>query len=207
MVQPHGTRPGPGRSDTTGDAGHCDAADGGTRRGTGESARATVRSGLPVRRGRANLNRELVGQGIANVVAGAVGWLPVTGVIVRSLANIRAGARTRVSAVPHGLWILLFVVVLAGVLRNIPLAARSGLLVYVGARLMDIGHIKEVVRHGDLLVYLSTLVGVVGLDLLTGMLIGVGVAVLLMLRRLLWTRRRRLARGRGRAFPRYPCLG
>jgi carbonic anhydrase len=135
---------------------------------------------------RANLNRELVGQGTANIVSGGLGGLPVTGVIIRSSTNIAAGARTRASAVLHGVWILIFVVLLAGVLRSIPLAALAGLLVYVGAKLVDRNHIKAVRRHGDLLVYLATLGGVVFLDLMSGLLLGIGVAVLLTLRRLLW---------------------
>nr|WP_308190196.1 bifunctional SulP family inorganic anion transporter/carbonic anhydrase [Amycolatopsis sp. GM8] len=136
---------------------------------------------------RANLNRELIGQGAANMASGSLGGLPVTGVIVRSSTNVRSGARSRAAAVLHGLWILLFVAVLAGLLRNIPLAALAGLLVYVGANLVDIGHIKDVLRHGDLPVYLVTLVGVVAVDLLTGVLIGIGLAALVMLRRLLWS--------------------
>jgi carbonic anhydrase len=135
---------------------------------------------------RANLNRELIGQGVANVVSGGLGGLPVTGVIVRSSTNVASGARTRVAAVLHGVWILLFVVLLAGLLREIPLAALAGLLVYVGAKLVDLDQLRAVLRHGDLLVYLVTVVGVVGLDLLTGVLIGIGVAALLTLRRLLW---------------------
>jgi carbonic anhydrase len=136
---------------------------------------------------RANLNRELVGQGAANIVSGGLGGLPVTGVIIRSSTNIAAGARTRASAVLHGLWILLFVVLLAGVLRSIPLAALAGLLVYVGAKLVDLNHIRAVRQHGDLLVYLATLGGVVFLDLMSGLLLGLGVAAVLTLRRLLWS--------------------
>ncbi|GAA5159657.1 MULTISPECIES: SulP family inorganic anion transporter [Amycolatopsis] len=136
---------------------------------------------------RADLNRELIGQGAANMASGAIGGLPVTGVIVRSSTNVQSGARTRASAILHGLWILLFVAVLAGLLRNIPLAALAGLLVHVGARLVNFAHIKDVLRHGDLPVYLVTVLGVVTIDLLTGVLIGIGVAALLMLRRLLWS--------------------
>ncbi|TDV44821.1 SulP family inorganic anion transporter [Actinophytocola oryzae] len=136
---------------------------------------------------RADLNRELVGQGTANIVSGGLGGLPVTGVIIRSSTNISSGARTRASTVLHGVWILLFVICLAGVLRSIPLAALAGLLVYVGARLVDLEHIRAVRRHGDLLVYLVTLGGVVFLDLMSGVLLGLGVAALLTLRRLLWT--------------------
>lgn len=135
---------------------------------------------------RANLNRELVGQGAANVASGALGGLPVTGVIVRSSTNVASGARTRASAVLHGVWILLFVVLFAGLLRDIPLAVLAGLLVHIGVRLVDAGHIRDVLRHGDLPVYLVTLAGVVVLDLMNGVLLGIGVAALLTLRRLLW---------------------
>jgi carbonic anhydrase len=136
---------------------------------------------------RADLNRELVGQGAANIASGALGGLPVAGVIVRSSTNVQSGARSRASAVLHGVWILLFVAVLAGLLRDIPLAALAGLLVHVGAKLVKISDIKDVLRHGDLPVYLVTLTGVVVLDLLTGVLLGIGLAALLMLRRLLWS--------------------
>jgi carbonic anhydrase len=136
---------------------------------------------------RANLDRELVGQGAANIASGALGGLPVTGVIVRSSTNVASGARTRASAVLHGLWVFLFVVFLAWLLREIPLAALAGLLVYIGAKLVDLGRIKEVRQHGDLLVYLATLLGVVAIDLMYGVLLGMGVAAVLTLRRLLWS--------------------
>ncbi|WP_370972342.1 SulP family inorganic anion transporter [Amycolatopsis sp. cg9] len=136
---------------------------------------------------RANLDRELVGQGAANMVSGALGGLPVTGVIVRSSTNVTAGARSRASAVLHGVWVLLFVVLLAGLIQSIPLAALAGLLVHVGAKLVNPGHIKTVLAHGDLPVYLLTLAGVVVFDLLTGVLAGIGLALVLMLRRTLWS--------------------
>ncbi|GAB1513619.1 SulP family inorganic anion transporter [Actinophytocola sp. KF-1] len=136
---------------------------------------------------RADLDRELVGQGAANITTGALGGLPVTGVIIRSSTNVAAGARTRAATVLHGVWILLFVVALAGVLRSIPLAALAGLLVYVGARLVAVEHIRAVRKHGDLLVYVVTLGGVVLINLMYGVLLGIGVAAVLTLRRLLWS--------------------
>ncbi len=136
---------------------------------------------------RANLDRELVGQGAANMLSGALGGLPVTGVIVRSSTNVTAGAKSRASAVLHGLWVLLFVVLLAGLIQSIPLAALAGLLVHVGAKLVNPGHMKTVLAHGDLPVYLLTLAGVVVFDLLTGVLAGIGLAVVLMLRRTVWS--------------------
>ncbi|UOX85130.1 bifunctional SulP family inorganic anion transporter/carbonic anhydrase [Amycolatopsis sp. FBCC-B4732] len=136
---------------------------------------------------RANLDRELVGQGAANMLSGALGGLPVTGVIVRSSTNVTAGAKTRASAVLHGVWVLLFVVLLAGLIQSIPLAALAGLLVHVGAKLVNPGHIRTVLAHGDLPVYLLTLAGVVVFDLLTGVLAGIGLSLVLMLRRTLWS--------------------
>ncbi|MEU0533985.1 SulP family inorganic anion transporter [Amycolatopsis tolypomycina] len=136
---------------------------------------------------RANLDRELVGQGTANMISGALGGLPVTGVIVRSSTNVAAGAKSRASAVLHGVWVLLFVVLLAGLIESIPLAALAGLLVHVGAKLVNPGHMKTVLAHGDLPVYLLTLGGVVVFDLLTGVLAGIGLAVVLMLRRTVWS--------------------
>ncbi|WP_206796023.1 bifunctional SulP family inorganic anion transporter/carbonic anhydrase [Amycolatopsis sp. MtRt-6] len=136
---------------------------------------------------RADLDRELVGQGAANMVSGALGGLPVTGVIVRSSTNVSAGAKTRASAVLHGVWVLVFVVLLGGLIQNIPLAALAGLLVHVGAKLVNPGHIRQVRAHGDLSVYLVTLIGVVALDLLKGVLAGIAVALLLMLRRAMWS--------------------
>ncbi|MDX3187139.1 bifunctional SulP family inorganic anion transporter/carbonic anhydrase [Streptomyces sp. MN03-5084-2B] len=136
---------------------------------------------------RADLDRELIGQGAANMVSGALGGLPVTGVIVRSSTNVAAGAKSRASAVLHGVWVLLFVVLLAGLIQSIPLAALAGLLVHVGVKLVNPGHMKTALAHGDLPVYLLTLGGVVVFDLLTGVLAGIGLALVLMLRRTLWS--------------------
>ncbi|MEU3271903.1 bifunctional SulP family inorganic anion transporter/carbonic anhydrase [Saccharomonospora sp. NPDC006951] len=135
---------------------------------------------------RANLNRELVGQGVANMTSGAIGGLPVTGVIVRSSTNVVAGARTRASAILHGVWVLLFTVALASLIESIPLAALAGLLVVVGAKLVDIKHIRQVLKHGDLPLYLVTLVGVVTIDLLSGVLLGIALSLVLMLARTMW---------------------
>ncbi|MGY6655455.1 SulP family inorganic anion transporter [Amycolatopsis sp. TRM77291] len=136
---------------------------------------------------RANLDRELIGQGAANMVSGAIGGLPVTGVIVRSSTNVRAGAKTRASAILHGVWVLVFVVALSGLIQSIPLAALAGLLVHVGAKLVNPSHLRQVHTHGDLYVYLVTLVGVVALDLLKGVLAGIALSLFLMLRRTMWS--------------------
>ncbi len=129
---------------------------------------------------RSKLDRELVGQGAANVVSGAIGGLPITGVIVRSSANVVAGARTRASSMLHGLWVLVFSLPFAGLAEQIPMTALAGLLIVIGLKLVKITHIQTARRTGDLGVYLATLFGVVFLNLLDGVLIGLALSILLM---------------------------
>ncbi|KOX33224.1 carbonic anhydrase [Saccharothrix sp. NRRL B-16348] len=133
---------------------------------------------------RADLDRELVAQGTANAVAGALGGLPVTGVIVRSSTNVTAGARTRASTVLHGLWIAVFVLALGWVLELIPLAALGGVLLVVGARLVSVRRMRALWRHGEFSAYAVTAVGVVALGLVEGVLLGVAAAALRSLHRL-----------------------
>lgn len=130
---------------------------------------------------RANLDRELIGQGLANFISGLLGGLPITGVIVRSTANLEAGARTRLSAILHGVWVVLFVSLLGSMIRQVPLAVLAGLLMVVGMRLVNIGHIRELLKHREGLVYFATLAGVVSTNLLSGIAIGIGVAILRLL--------------------------
>ncbi|MGH3935889.1 MAG: SulP family inorganic anion transporter [Pseudonocardiaceae bacterium] len=137
--------------------------------------------------GKSNLDRELIGQGAANTVSGMLGGLPVTGVIVRSSTNVAAGARTRASAVLHGGWVLLFTVLLIGLIELIPLAALAGLLVVIGLRLTKLAHLRSAHRQGELVIYLITMAGVVFLNLLEGVLIGLGLSLLLVLRRVVWS--------------------
>lgn len=133
---------------------------------------------------RADLDRELIGQGAANMVSGLLGGLPITGVIVRSSANVAAGAQTRASAILHGIWILLFVALLGSVIERIPLAVLAGLLVHVGISLVKPHDIKELTHHREHWVYWVTVAGVVFRHLLDGVMMGIGLAVCLLLRRL-----------------------
>ncbi|MGW4632874.1 SulP family inorganic anion transporter [Nocardia sp. NPDC004415] len=129
---------------------------------------------------RTDLNRELVGQGAANMASGMLGGLPVTGVIVRSATNVAAGAKTKASTILHGVWILLFSVLLAGVVQQIPKSALAGLLIVIGIQLVKLAHIRLARRTGDLWVYLITVAGVMFLNLLEGVLIGLIVAIALV---------------------------
>ena len=126
---------------------------------------------------RTNYNRELMAQGVGNALSGILGCLPMTGVIVRSSANVTAGARTRLSATLHGLWLLLFVSFLPFILQRIPSSCLAAVLVYTGYKLVDwrTGWKLWKQSKGEGLIFLATLLGVVFIDLLTGVLLGVGL--------------------------------
>jgi MFS superfamily sulfate permease-like transporter len=128
---------------------------------------------------RTDFNRELIGQGVANVVSGTIGGLPITGVIVRSSTNVNAGAKSRASAILHGVWILLFTVPFAELVEEIPTAALAGLLIVIGIQLLKPAHIETAMKHGDLAVYVVTAVSVVFLNLLHGVMIGLALAITL----------------------------
>ncbi|MET8800037.1 SulP family inorganic anion transporter [Nocardia sp. NPDC004568] len=129
---------------------------------------------------RTDFDREMIGLGSANVLSGLLGGLPVAGVIVRSSTNVAAGARSRASAILHGVWILVFSVALVSLVEQIPLAALAGLLIVIGMQLVKLAHIRLAHRTGDLLVYIVTLVTVVFLNLLEGVLIGLALAFALL---------------------------
>ncbi|KRV47568.1 transporter [Wenjunlia vitaminophila] len=137
---------------------------------------------------RANLDRELLGQGAGNVVSGALGGLPITGVAVRSTANVRAGAQTRASAVLHGCWVVLCVGLFAALLERIPLAALAALVLVVGVQMVNLLHMRHVWRHREFPVYLVTVAGVILGGVLEGVALGVAVAMGLALHRLARTR-------------------
>lgn len=133
---------------------------------------------------RTKYNQELVAQGVGNMACGFLGGLPMTGVIVRSSANVQAGAVTRMSAVLHGLWILAFVALLPWLLREMPTAALAGVLVVTGWRLVSLTHAKHLFeRYGALpaAVWAITFVMVVVTDLLTGVLVGLALSLLELL--------------------------
>ena len=131
---------------------------------------------------RARLDRELLGQGAANFVSGLLGGLPITGVVVRSTANVEAGAKTRFSTILHGFWIIVAFAFGAPLMDAVPLAALGGLLLVIGIRLLNARAVATLRRHGELFVYVTTVVGIVAVNLLAG--IGLGLAVALL--RLLW---------------------
>ena len=128
---------------------------------------------------RTQFNRELFAQGVGNLLCGAVGALPMTGVIVRSSANVLAGGQTRLSAILHGAWLVALVVAFPGILRFIPIAALAALLVYTGFKLVNVSNIRSLAGYGKVpvAIYFATLVGIVVTNLLTGVMIGVGLSL------------------------------
>ncbi|MBI1683669.1 SulP family inorganic anion transporter [Caulobacter hibisci] len=133
---------------------------------------------------RTKYNKELFAQGVGNMMCGAVGALPMTGVIVRSSANVQAGAVTRLSAIMHGVWILAFVALLPFVLRQVPSAALAGVLVVTGWKLVSLDHVRHLfARYGLLpaLIWAATFVMVVATDLLTGVLVGMALTIVELL--------------------------
>ncbi|MFB8397178.1 bifunctional SulP family inorganic anion transporter/carbonic anhydrase [Streptomyces yangpuensis] len=137
---------------------------------------------------RADLDRELRGQGAANIVSGALGGLPITGVAVRSVANVKSGAASRKSSMMHGLWVLLAAFLLVPLLDLIPLATLAALVMAVGVQMVSITHLRSVTRHREALVYGTTIAAVVLGGVLEGVAVGIAVAVALALHRLARTR-------------------
>ncbi|CAO4166396.1 SulP family inorganic anion transporter [Methylorubrum populi] len=130
---------------------------------------------------RTQYNRELGAQGVGNILCGLAGGLPMTGVIVRSSANVQAGAASRASTILHGSWILAFLLVLPMVLKLVPTAALAGILVVTGWRLVSPAHAFHLhERYGlaTAAIWLATMVMVVATDLLTGVLTGLVLSLL-----------------------------
>jgi carbonic anhydrase len=133
---------------------------------------------------RASPNRELVAQGIGNILSGLVGGIPVTSVIVRSSVNINAGADSKLSTIIHGFFLLLSVLLLSPLLNLIPLASLASILLITGYKLTKISLFKEMYRKGlnQFIPFVVTIVAIVFTDLLIGVLIGLGVSIFYLLK-------------------------
>ncbi|GHG96644.1 SulP family inorganic anion transporter [Streptomyces rubradiris] len=128
---------------------------------------------------RTEYNKELIAQGTGNMVCGALGALPMTAVIVRSAANVQAGARTKASRVLHGAWLLLFAALLPDVLAYIPIPALAGILIHAGAKLIPVRSLGSLWREhrGEAVVLAVTAVSIVAVSMFEGVLIGLALAV------------------------------
>jgi len=129
-------------------------------------------------------NRELKAQGLGNLISGLIGGLPLTAVIVRTSANINAGGKTKLSAIVHGLFLLISVAFFAAFINLVPLACLAALLLTVGYKLAKISLFKEMYKLGweQFMPFIVTIIAVQFSDLLKGIALGMIVAIFYILR-------------------------
>jgi MFS superfamily sulfate permease-like transporter len=134
---------------------------------------------------RTNYDRELRAQGLGNLACGILGAIPLTGVIIRSAANVSAGARTRLSSVLHGLWLLVFVAFLPGLLKLIPTASLAAVLVVAVFKLINVKALREIWQQDkrEIAIYAVT----AAVTVLWGVLPGVFTGLVLAVAKLLYT--------------------
>ncbi|MFI1197997.1 STAS domain-containing protein [Streptomyces sp. BHT-5-2] len=128
---------------------------------------------------RTDYDRELMAQGAGNALCGALGALPMTAVIVRSAANVQAGARSKASRVLHGVWLLLFAAAFPAALGVVPVAALAGVLVHAGWKLIPLRELRPLWRshRGEAVVLCVTALAIVTVNMFEGVLIGLLLAV------------------------------
>jgi len=129
-------------------------------------------------------NRELKAQGLGNVISGMIGGLPITQVIVRSSANINFGGKTKLSAVLHGIFLLLSALFIASLLNMIPLASLAAILLMVGYKLAKPSLFIKMYKMGweQFIPFVATVVGIIATDLLKGITIGMLFGIFYTLR-------------------------
>jgi len=129
-------------------------------------------------------NRELKAQGLGNIVSGLIGGLPVTQVIVRSSANINFGGKTKMSAIMHGVFLLISAITIAGLMNMIPLASLAAILLMVGYKLAKPALFTEMYKQGweQFIPFVATVVAILLTDLLKGITIGILFGIFYTLR-------------------------
>lgn len=131
-----------------------------------------------------NKEKELKAQGVGNMLSGLIGGLPLTSVIVRSSANVNAGAKTKMSAIYHGILLLVCVALIPGMLNLIPKAALAAVLIFTGYKLAKPALFKEYYKKGwdQFLPFVITITAILLTDLLIGVLIGLAVGMFFVVR-------------------------
>ncbi len=129
-------------------------------------------------------NRELIAQGAGNMVSGMIGGLPMTSVIVRSSANVNAGARTKMSAILHGTWLLLSLLFIPGIINMMPYACLAAILLVTGYKLTRIALFKHMYHKGwdQFVPFVVTIIAVLLTDLLKGVAVGMLFSIFYLLR-------------------------
>jgi MFS superfamily sulfate permease-like transporter len=128
-------------------------------------------------------NRELLAQGTGNILSGLIGGLPITQVIVRSSANIQSGGKTKLSAIIHGFFLLISVMLIPTLLNKIPLSVLAAVLFIVGYKLAKPALFKQMYAKGwkQFVPFVVTVVGIIFTDLLVGIGLGLGVGIVVIL--------------------------
>lgn len=136
--------------------------------------------------GRHDPNRELVGQGLANIASPLFGGMPATGAIARTAVNVKAGARTRLAAIVHALVLLGVVLAGSGLVAEIPIAALAGVLMVTAIRMVEYHNVRSIIRatRSDGVVLAVTALVTVAFDLILAVEVGMAAAVILALRHL-----------------------
>jgi MFS superfamily sulfate permease-like transporter len=129
-------------------------------------------------------NRELKAQGIGNIISGLLGGLPVTSVVVRTSVNVNMGAKTKLSAITHGVLLLLSVSLIPNVLQLIPLSSLAAILIYTGYKLAKLSIFKALYKKGldQFIPFIVTVIAIIFTDLLTGIIVGIAVGLFFVMR-------------------------
>ena len=139
---------------------------------------------LDLKRRYVSRNRELVSQGIGNLLNGLVGGLPITSVIVRSSVNIQSGAKTKFSAIWHGLLILAAILLFPKWINAIPLASLAGILIFIGYKLAKVSIFVDLYRQGyeRFIPFIATVIAIIATNLLLGVMIGLLISLFFILK-------------------------
>lgn len=129
-------------------------------------------------------DQELLAQGVGNLIAGLMGGIPITSVIVRTSVNIQAGSKTKVSTILHGVFILLAVVAIPATLNKIPLSSLAAILIYTGYKLTKPAIYISIYRQGmdRFFPFIATIISILALNLLLGILIGLAISLFFILK-------------------------
>jgi len=136
-------------------------------------------------------NKELIGQGLANILSSLFGGIPVTGAIARSSINVKSGAKTRLSAFFHSIFILLIIVLLAPIVSHIPLASLAGILVVVSFNMAGIKDVKDLINSKDnyeIIVFITTFLLTIFIDLTISISVGILLSALLFIKHMSQTK-------------------
>ena len=132
---------------------------------------------------KSNFDKELMAQGVGNFVNGVFGFLPVTAVPVRTVANFKSGAYSRLSGVMQGFWLIILCLIFPAIIEKIPVTVLAAILIYVGFQIVNIQNFKIVLRKGrySVFIYFATACGVIFVNIVTGVVIGFILAVINLL--------------------------